>query len=176
MTAQSAKTECSFTRIKPQEAFSEKRSRHIYFMEDNLLHAMSKLHVYFHVVTKFCRIFYSIVQTTNIEIRKCVKWSLTRGLKRLKNNENSLTVRPKRWSRSLTGGGRLLEVPTVRLWLGKFWCFGKAFVYRRWSLTRGGRTWSLDCIWIPSRFHFAPPHLCVKSLIQDLIIHLFSTE
>ena len=26
-----------------------------------------------------------------------------------------LTVRPKKWSRSLTEGGRLLEVPTVKL-------------------------------------------------------------
>ena len=25
---------------------------------------------------------------------------------------------------AITGGGRLLEVPTVRLSLGKFWCFG----------------------------------------------------
>ena len=33
----------SFTRIEPQGAFSEKSSRHIYFLEDNLLHAMSKL-------------------------------------------------------------------------------------------------------------------------------------
>ena len=31
------------------------------------------------------------------------------------NNGKLLTVRPKKWSRSLTGGGRLLEVPTVRL-------------------------------------------------------------
>ena len=38
----------------------------------------------------------------------------------------SLTLRPKKWSRSLTGGGQLLEVPTVRLWLGKVWCFGLA--------------------------------------------------
>ena len=30
-------------------------------------------------------------------------------------NEKSLTVRPKKCSRSLTGGGRLLEVSTVRL-------------------------------------------------------------
>ena len=30
----------SFTRIEPQGISSEKRSRHIYFMEDNLLHAM----------------------------------------------------------------------------------------------------------------------------------------
>ena len=27
----------------------------------------------------------------------------------------ALTVRPKKWSRPLTGGGRLLEVPAVRL-------------------------------------------------------------
>ena len=32
--------------------------------------------------------------------------------------------RPKKWSRSLTGGGRLLEVPTVRLRLGNCSCFG----------------------------------------------------
>ena len=32
------------TRIKPQGAFTKKRSGHIYFMEDNLLHAISKLH------------------------------------------------------------------------------------------------------------------------------------
>ena len=31
-----------FTGIEPQGAFSEKRPRHIYFMEDNLLHAISK--------------------------------------------------------------------------------------------------------------------------------------
>ena len=36
----------------------------------------------------------------------------------------SLTVRPNKWSRSLAGGGRLLEVPTVTLWLRKFWCLG----------------------------------------------------
>ena len=33
----------SFTRIKPQGVSSEKRSRHIYFMQDNSLHAMFKL-------------------------------------------------------------------------------------------------------------------------------------
>ena len=39
-------------------ASSEKRSGHIYFMADNLLHAISKLHIeYFHVVTKVLRIF-----------------------------------------------------------------------------------------------------------------------
>ena len=35
--------------------------------------------------------------------------------KRLKTVENHKTVSPKEWSRSQVGGGRLLEVPTVRL-------------------------------------------------------------
>ena len=34
---------------------------------------------------------------------------------RLKTVENHKTVSPKKWSRSETGGGRLLEVPTIRL-------------------------------------------------------------
>ena len=66
-------------------------------------------------------------------------------LQGVKNNAKSSTVRPKR-SRSLTWGGRSLEVPTLRLWLGKFRCFGLAVVYGRWSLTKGGRTWRFDCI------------------------------
>ena len=33
----------SFTRIEPQGSSCEKRSRNMYFMEDNLLHAMSKV-------------------------------------------------------------------------------------------------------------------------------------
>ena len=44
--------------------------------------------------------------------------------KRLKTMENLYPSGRKKWPRSLTGGGRLLEVSTVRLWLGKFWCFG----------------------------------------------------
>ena len=41
------------------------------------LHAISKLrHVEFHVATKVY-IFSSIVHRANIEIRECVKWSLT---------------------------------------------------------------------------------------------------
>ena len=39
-TTQNAKPEGSLTRIEPQGASSEKRSRHIYFMEDNVLDAM----------------------------------------------------------------------------------------------------------------------------------------
>ena len=48
----------SLTRIEPQGASSRKRSEHIYFMEDNLLHTISNLRlVQFHVVTKVLRTF-----------------------------------------------------------------------------------------------------------------------
>ena len=58
-----------------------------------------------------------------------------------KNNGKSLTVRVRKWSRSLKyrGGGSLQEVPTVRLWLGKFWCFELAVAYGRRSLMGDGR-------------------------------------
>ena len=58
-------------------------------------------------------------------------------LQEVQNNGKLSTVRLKKWSQSLTGGGHLLEVPTVRLSLGKFWCFGLAI---RWS-----HIWRLDC-------------------------------
>ena len=53
----------------------------------------------------------------------------------VKNNGKSLTVGRKKWSWLLTGGGRLLEISTVtvRLWLGKVWCFGLVVVYGTWS-------------------------------------------
>ena len=44
VTTQNAKTEWSSCIQEPQGASSEKRSGHIYFMEYNLLHAISKLH------------------------------------------------------------------------------------------------------------------------------------
>ena len=60
-------------------------------------------------------------------------------LQEVKNNGKSLTVRLKKWSRSL-------EVPTVRFCRGKFLCFELAVVYGSWSLTSGGRTWRFDGI------------------------------
>ena len=75
-------------------------------------------------------------------------------LREVQNNGKSLTVRPKKWSQLLTGGGRLLEVPTVRLWLGNFWCLGLAVAYGRWSLMRGGRTWRFGCTTIIIGFSF----------------------
>ena len=51
------------------------------------------------------------------------------------DNEKSLTVRPRKRSRSLTEGGRLLEAPAVR-------CFG---VLDRRSITRGGRLRGFHC-------------------------------
>ena len=52
-------------------------------------------------------------------------------LQEVKNNRKSSTIRPQKWWRSLTGGGRLLEVPTVRLWRGKLW------------FLLGGRMWEM---------------------------------
>ena len=54
-------------------------------------------------------------------------------LQEIKNNGKSLNVRPKKWSRSLTGGSRLLEVLTARILLGKFCCFELAVAYGRRS-------------------------------------------
>ena len=71
-------------------------------------------------------------------------------LEEVKNNGKSLTVAPKKWPQSLTGGGGLLAVPTARPCLGKFWCFGLAVPFGRWSLTQGaGRTWRFNCIFLP---------------------------
>ena len=48
----------SLTRIEPQRFSSDKKSGRVYFNEENLLHAISKLrHVQLHVVTKALRIF-----------------------------------------------------------------------------------------------------------------------
>ena len=77
----------------------------------------------------FLYILSSIMHTAKIEISEGIKWSLTI----VKNNGKWLTIKPKKWSQSLTGGGHLLEVPTVRLWLGKCWCFGLVITYERWS-------------------------------------------
>ena len=58
----------SLTRIEPQEVSFEKKTGHIYFKEDNLLHAISKLrYVQFHVLLFLPQ-----------EIRKLVKRSLAR--------------------------------------------------------------------------------------------------
>ena len=46
---------CSLMRTEPQGVSPEKRSRHIYYMEDNQLHAIIvklSYYMYFHVVTK----------------------------------------------------------------------------------------------------------------------------
>ena len=103
-------------RKEPQGVFSDEMSRHIYFMEYNLLHA-----VYFYVV--ICAVLCccksslyihlsSIVHTANREIRQCVKWLLT---ERLKTMEKIKLSAPK------SGRG----------------CLQKVFIYKRllnWAL------------------------------------------
>ena len=63
----------SFAKIEPQGVSSEKRSRHICFMKDNLLHAMSKLgYVLFHVIAKVLRYSkYHSAHSANRDKRKC---------------------------------------------------------------------------------------------------------
>ena len=60
----------------------------------------------------------------------------------LKNNGKSLNFEAQKWSWSLTRGGRLLEVPTVRpaltgkVLVPEFWIGGllwKVVPYERWS-------------------------------------------
>ena len=53
-----------------------------------------------------------------------------------KNNGKSLTVVPKKWPRSHSGGGRLLEVTAVgcRAFTGKILVFGLAVAYGGWLL------------------------------------------
>ena len=92
------------------------RSRHIYFMDPKIIDCMQCLSYDMCSSTLSLKVFLiydyilsNIVHTAKMEIRDCVNW----WLKKVKNNRKSLTVRPKRWSPSPTGSGRLLEVPTV---------------------------------------------------------------
>ena len=85
------------------------------------------------LIKSFSYILSRIVHTANIEIRECVKWSSN----------------PKKWSRSSTGGARLLKGCNCKGLTGKilvFWIGGRlCSFYVKWSLTRGGRTWRFDC-------------------------------
>ena len=94
----------------------------------------------------------------------------------LKNIGKSLTVRVRKWSRSLIyrGGGSLQEVPTVRLWLGKFWCFGLAVAYGRRSLTRANRTWRFD-LYPPSLLQLLIPPIMQFFLSPSINWRLLTT-
>ena len=81
--------------------------------------------------------------------------------------------------RLITGGGRLRQVSTVRLKLGKFWCFGWVVAYQRfqlqgfdwgsfgvldrWSLTRGSNyrasTGEVLVFWIGGRLREVVAHV-----------------
>ena len=45
-------------------------------------------------------------------------------LQKVKNNEKNYDSVTSKWLRPLTRGGRLQEVLTLGLLMGKFWCFG----------------------------------------------------
>ena len=95
-------------------------------MEDNLLHAISKLrHVYFHVVTKFIRKF-KVTQCTQ-RTQRSEKASSGR-LQGVKNNRKSVTFQAQKVG---------------------------ADAYRRWSFTRGSNckalTGKVFVFWISGR-------------------------
>ena len=60
---------------------SEKSARYIYFMEDNLLHASYAMSSSMLLLSSSYMSYIpsSIVHTAYVEIRECVKWSLTRA-------------------------------------------------------------------------------------------------
>ena len=78
-----------------------------------------------------------------ISVLSSVKWSLTGGWKQKKiSNFYQL----EKWSRPLTRVGRLQEVPSIVIWLGNVWHFGRLVAEVGWSLTRSGCKWMFDCI------------------------------
>lgn len=87
-----------------KEDSSQKRSRIIYLLKDNLLHANSKSHYTscssifsLNVRRILCRSLRSAIHMTNMEIWKCVKWSRVRGVK----NMGTINLQPKNCSLSL---------------------------------------------------------------------------
>ena len=90
------------TRINPQVISSEKSSRHIYILEGNLLHAISKLRcAHFHVVTQWS--WYTLSGKKILQTK--ISHHASSGcLQEVKNNGNYKTVSPK------SGHGHLGEV------------------------------------------------------------------
>ena len=71
----------SFIIIELQGGSSRKSSGHVYFMEKNSLQAISfSQNMYFYFVCNSSSYTLGIKErTANIQIRPCVKWSLTRS-------------------------------------------------------------------------------------------------
>ena len=90
-----------------------------------------------------------------IEIRECIKWSLTTGQKQWKiinsQAQKVVAVAYRRWC--FTRGSNCKALTR------KLWCFGLAATYGRWSLTRGGHTWRFDCT--------VKPRLTATSVIRS---------
>ena len=92
--------------------FREEVLRDIPFMEDNLLHAISKLpHVQSMLSLKF--VVYSKQHSAPLQRTQKSENASSGRLQEVKNNGKSLTVRPKKWLRSLTGGKALTGGSTV---------------------------------------------------------------
>ena len=92
--------------------YREEVLRDIPFMEDNLLHAISKLpHVQSMLSLKF--VVYSEQHSAPLPRTWKSENASSGRLQEVKNNGKSLTVRPKKWLRSLTGGKALTGGSTV---------------------------------------------------------------
>ena len=140
----------SLTRIKLQGVSSEQKSGHIYFKEENFQVTICAVPC---LLLKFFVYSQQDMQTETIRDQKTRQVVEQKSIKPSAPNSGR--------GRLITGGGRLRQVSTVRLKLGKFWCFGWVVAYQRfqlqgfdwgsfgvldrWSLTRGGRTRTLDC-------------------------------
>ena len=94
-----------------------------------LLNAISKLcHVYFQV-----HVVYSKQHSAHSEHRDQRMCQVV-TYKSLKTMENHSTFRPKKWSWSLTGGGKVLV-----------FLIAVTYMYERQSLMGGGRIWKFNC-------------------------------
>ena len=113
------------------------------------------------------------MHTAKIEVRECVQWSLTRGKKPWKIISRqapkvvAVAIAYRRWS--FMRGSNYKALTAERLWLRKFWCFGLAVDYGRWSLTRGGRTWRFDRIQIEAdnTYHKKPNPILFENIKID---------
>ena len=83
----------------------------------------------------FSYILSNIVHTENIEIRECVKWSLTRGKKQSKiitrQAQKVVAVACRRWSFTRGSNRKALTGKILAFWIGgRLW---EVVAYERWS-------------------------------------------
>ena len=103
-------------------------------MEDNLLHAISKLRLMqFHVVTKvFC--IFKVAQCTQNKQRS--ENTSNGRLQEVKNKRKSLSLQAQRVVAVAYRRWSFTRGSNCKALTGKLWCFGQAVTDRRESFTR----------------------------------------